>query len=210
MLYLFYGSDVSTAGLKARALVASLQTKRPEATLIKIEADNWDEALLRSQLGGQGLFSSKYIVWLDRVSEKTEAKEALAELAPLMRDSENIFVMLEGKLLAALKKSLEGAATKTVVCDEKKAAPAEDSFAAFAIANALARGDNFKAWQAYRQAVDAGTASENIIGILFWKAKTLGAKSLARDLVTLYHEGHRGRRDLELATEKLLLNCAKP
>ena len=42
--------------------------------------------------------------------------------------------------------------------------------------------------------------------MLFWKAKTIENKKLAKDLVTLYHDGHRGLVDLELGMERLILS----
>ena len=58
-------------------------------------------------------------------------------------------------------------------------------------------------------------ARENIMKVItdalkvfkesFFQAKTIADKKLAKELVVLYHEGHRGRRDLELATERMLL-----
>jgi len=217
MLYVFYGTDTKTAVSKAHALVNSLRAKRPDAAFETIDGDSWDARIVESHLGGQGLFSSKYIVLVDRVTENVEAKEALPDLLAAMQESPNIFIVLEGKANAELKRTIEKSAEKAVECEPKAAVAGgaaglfkSDGFNVFGIADALAKKDPIKAWTLYRQAVDAGTAAENILGILFWKAKSLGSKELARELITLYHEGHRGRRDLELATEKLLLDCAKP
>ncbi len=163
--------------------------------------------MIEGHLGGQGLFSSKYIVFLDRVTENAEAKEELASLMGAMQESANIFIVLEGKLNAELKKAVDKSADKTVACEKPKA-PAFGPGApnVFALGDAVAKGDSFKAWSLYRQAVDSGTESEAIIGMLFWKAKTIGAKKLARELVTLYHDGHRGLVDLELGIERLILS----
>jgi DNA polymerase III delta subunit len=212
MLYVFHGTDTKTSVEKAHALVNSLRAKRPDASFQKIEADVWDRTIVESHLGGQGLFSSKYIVLLDRVTENADAKELLAELVPAMQESTNIFIVLEGKLNAELKRAVEKSAEKAVVCDIKAVDAAEkaDGFNIFGIAGALASKDAFKAWKMYREAIDSGTAVENILGILFWKAKSIADKNLAKELIVMYHEGHRGRRDLELATERLLLDCAKP
>ena len=212
MLYVFHGTDTKTAVEKAHALVASLRAKRPDASYQKVEADDWGGSIVESHLGGQGLFSSKYIVLLDRVTEDADAKEQLPDLIPAMQESTNIFIVLEGKLNAERKRAVEKSAEKAVVSDLKAvdAADKADGFNIFGIAGALASGDAFKAWKMYREAIDSGTAVENILGILFWKAKSITDKKLAKELIVLYHEGHRGRRDLELATERLLLDCAKP
>lgn len=211
MLYVFYGTDAAQAGNKARALVESLRAKRPDAAFEKVDADSWNPAIIEGHLGGQGLFSSKYIILVDRVTENADAKEKLADFIPAMQESPNIFIISEGKLLVELKKAVEKSAEKIVVCDKKEtASPFKvGGFNVFALGDAVVKGDPFKAWSLYRQAVESGMESEAIIGMLFWKAKTVGAKALARELVTLYHDGHRGLRDLELATEKLVLSCGR-
>ncbi len=212
MLYVIHGSDVAQAGVKARALVDSLRAKKPDAALEKIEADSWNSSVIESHLGGQGLFSNKYIIFLDRVTEKAEVKEEILKFIPAMQESPNIFVVFEGKLNAELKRAFAGSAEKTVEC-EKKTASAGDLKSGgpnvFALGDAVGRGDAFKAWSLYRQAVDSGAEPEAILGMLFWKAKTMRSKELARELVTLYHDGHRGLVDLELATERLVLNCGR-
>ena len=86
MLYAFYGSDVSKSAEKARALVASLQTKRPDAAYVKVDGDTWDPSILESHLGGQGLFSNKYIVFIDRVAEAADARDSLISFAPAMKE----------------------------------------------------------------------------------------------------------------------------
>jgi hypothetical protein len=146
-------------------------------------------------------------VFLDRVTENAEAREKIADFIKTMEESPNIFIVLEGKLNAELKKGFEKDAEKAVECEpETKGAPfKEDGFNIFALANAVGRREPLKAWSIYRQAVDAGIAAENILGILFWKAKSMSSPALARDILVLYHEGHRGARDLELGLERMLL-----
>jgi DNA polymerase III delta subunit len=213
MLYVFYGTDAAQAGEKARALVESLRQKRPDAAYEKIDADSWDPSVLQSHLGGQGLFSNKYIVFVDRVTENKSAKEELADYIEAMQESPNIFILYEGKVLTELKKALEKHAEKIVVVDEKKAAGSffggGDGPNIFALADAVGKRDAVRAWTLYRQAVDGGIESEAIIGMLFWKAKSLENKALAKRLVTLYHDGHRGLCDLELGIEKLVLEAGR-
>ena len=209
MLYVFHGTDIQTAVGKAHSLIDSLQAKRPDAAFVKFEADSWDQNAIEGHLGGQGLFSSKYIVFVDRVTENADAKEALPDLLAAMQESSNIFIVLEGKPNAELKRALEKSSEKIVECEPKVAVAKKEEFNIFALTSAFASRDAFKAWKIYREAIDAGTAVENILGLLFWKAKSIMNKELARDLLVLYHEGHRGRRDLELATEQCILNCAK-
>jgi DNA polymerase III delta subunit len=181
MLYVFYGSDVSKSSSKALALVESLRTKRPDAAFIRLEAKDWDPSVVEQHLGGQGLFSNKYIVLLDRLSENTEAKEALSDFIAAFQESPNIFIALEGKLNAELKKAFEKSAEKSVVSDipaESKGGFGKGDFNIFALADALGMRDAFKSWKIYREAIDNGIEPENIVGTLFWQAKSM---VLARD-----------------------------
>ena len=210
MLYVFHGTDLATSAKKARTLIDSLRLKKPDAAFEKIEAASWDPAAIEGHLGGQGLFSSKYIIFLDRVTENAEAKDALPGLVASMNESPNIFIVLEGKLNADLKRAVEKDSEKAAVSDLKEKAPAKAGADIFALASAFGAKDAFKAWSLFRQATDAGTEPEAIAGMLFWKAKSMGSVPLARKLIVMYHEAHRGRNDLELSLERLVLDCAKP
>ena len=205
-LYVYHGTDIATSAKKARALIDSLRTKRPDAAFAEMIADQWDPSALEGHLGTQGLFSSKYVVLLNRVTENADAKEALPSLIGAMNESPNIFIVLEAKLNAELKRAVEKSAEKAVLSDVKDAS-AKPEFNVFALAGALAAREPFKAWSLYRQAIDGGSEPEAIAGMLFWKAKSMGSTSLARRLITLYHDGHRGILDLEWGIEKLLLSC---
>jgi len=246
MLYVFYGTDVAKSAEKARSLVASLQAKKPDAAYVRIDSDSWDPAALESHLGGQGLFSNKYIVFLDRIADDADARESLIAFAPTMKESTNIFVWLEGKGNAELKKTIEKCADKAVVSDKPVAsgfpgaAGGSDKaeFNIFALADAVGARNSLKAWAIYRSAVDAGLEPESVIGTLFWQAKSMVAaarcataaeaglspfvfskaksaaknyspvelRSMMTDLISIYHDSHRGLVDGELAIEKWCAN----
>lgn len=224
MLYVYHGTDIAKSIQKARSLIDSLRAKRPDATYIEVVADSWSPTVVEENIGGQGLFSSKYIVFLNRVSEKADAKDELPDLASMMHESTNIFVVLEGKLNAELKKAVEKHADKAVESDEASvksgfgAKGGKGEFNIFALADAVGSRNALKSWTLYRQAIDSGLEPENIIGVLFWKMKSLisaknagvysekESKDLLMDLVTIYHDGHRGLTDTESALEKRMLD----
>lgn len=241
MLYVFHGTDTQKVVEKAASLIASLRAKRPDAAYERIEADKWSSGVVQSHLGGQGLFSSRYIVFLDRVTENAEAKEQLPDLIPAMAESENVFIALEGKMTAELKKVFEKHAEKMVEAEKMEKDSRKEGFNIFALADAVGERNAFKAWSTYRQAVDNGVEPENAIGTLFWQVKSMitaanaknagesglspfvfskakkGAgnysseelRKLADDLVTIYHDAHRGICDAELALESLMLRLGR-
>ena len=197
-------------------LAASLKEKRPDAAYVAVDADHWSRAAVEEHLGGQGLFSNKYIVFLDRVTENAEGKDELPGLLEAMNESANIFIVLEAKANAELKKSIDAHAEKAVLSDlaEKKSGP---EFNVFALGEALASRDSFKAWKLYREAIDGGSEPEAIAGMLFWKAKMMvtkgggkysaeESKALLGQIIVLYHDAHRGLVDFELGLERMMLS----
>lgn len=245
MLYVFHGTDTRSVITKATALVTSLRAKRPDASYVRVEAGNWTSSIIEEHLGGQGLFSNKYIILLDRVTENAEAKEQMADCINLMQESTNIFIVLEGKLNAELTKVFDKGAEKVVICDNVASKISQGlnagkdggNFNIFALADAVGERNSFKAWSVYRQAIDNGTEPENIVGTIFWQLKSMAVatsgnsagetglspfvyskakraagnysadelRTLTEKFITLYHDGHRGKVDMELGVERVLL-----
>lgn len=245
MLYVFHGSDTHSAITKASALVNSLRSKKPDAGYVRVEAGTWTSSIIEEHLGGQGLFSNKYIIFLDRVTENADAKEVLPSFVSVMHESANIFIVVEGKVNAELKKAFEKNAEKIVECERvavgsgggKNNSVAKEEFNIFALADAVGQRDSFKAWSIYRQAIDSGVEVESIVGTIFWQIKSIilsktsstageaglnpfvfgktkkystnysmdELKQWSNSIITIYHDGHRGKVDLELGVERLLL-----
>lgn len=237
MIYSFYGTNISESLKKARNLVNSLRKKKPDAAYDEMSSQNWNFSVLQGHLGGQGLFSSRYIIFLNRIMENLEARDQFSDLIPSMKESENIFILLEGKLLAEQKKLIEKFSEKTVLTDIAETGKSKKEFNIFSLADAVGSKDPVKLWIVFREAIRSGHEIESILGTLFWQVKSMVlakkassatetglnpfvfSKSkryaqnysdteldiLMRELVVMYHEGHRGIHDLELVTEKMLL-----
>jgi DNA polymerase III delta subunit len=174
MLYVFHGTDIGKSQEKARTLINSLRAKKPDAAFVHITANDWNPRVVEEHLGGQGLFSNKYIVFLDRLNENSEAKEKVPDFIPAIHESANIFILLEGKLLADFKKIIEKNAEKIVVSDLAAVSPfAKKDFNIFALADAVGSRDSIKAWTIYRQALENGIEAEAISGTLFWQIKSM-------------------------------------
>lgn len=215
MIYFLHGSDIDKGRSKAHELIASLQKKKPDASFFKMSADDFDEAVLQGYTGGQGLFESKYIIFLDRLCEDKKIKEDFLEHIKEIAESSNIFIILEGKIDKATSGKIEKKAEKTqeFLLPEKK----KEEYNAFALADAVGKRDRKTAWMLYRKAIDKGEAPEALHGMMFWKIKTMltagfpGAYSkeelyaVADRLVTVYHDSRRGVHELETGVETLLL-----
>ncbi len=216
MIYFYYGTDTERARVKAHELIDSLQKKKPDAGFFKISTENFNQSTLEEYIGSQGLFSSKYIVFLDRLCEKKEVKEQFLDKIKEIVESQNIFIILEGKIDKVTATKIEKKSEKFVKFDlaekfEKK------EYGAFALADAFGRHDKKDTWVLYRKAIDKGEAPEALHGMLFWKAKTMlltGGQSnweqdelldLIDELITVYHEARRGKHELETGLEALLV-----
>ena len=238
MLYSFHGSDISKSSDKARSLVNSLRLKKPDAAFIEINPNNWSPSVIEENLGGQGLFSSKYIILLNQLFEEEEIGEKLVEFLPALQESDNIFIVNEGKVKAELKKAFQKQAEKVVVSEKTETKKNfGQEFNIFSLGDAIGAKDRFKAWSIYREAIQKGLEPENIVGTIFWQLKSIAlaskAKSaseaglnpfvyskskkyaanysaqelnnLLKEVVVLYHDGHRGLVDMELGAEKMML-----
>lgn len=217
MIYFLHGNDVNKGRAKAGELVASLLKKKPDASFLKIDVQNWDKSLLQECIGGQGLFVSKNIIMLDRLCEKKEIKEQFLDKIKEIGESENIFIIFEGKLDKATVAKIEKKSEKTqeFLLPEKEK---KEEYSAFALADALGKRDRKTTWVLYRKAIDRGEAPEALHGMMFWKVKTMIMNSyggaytkdelfnLAERLVTVYHEARRGKHELETGVEGLILS----
>lgn len=209
--------------------------ERDGATVERIEAEACTTELLRDRAGGISLFGGREVTLIDTPSESAEALETLLENAALLGESLNWFVVIEGKLKAADKKTLQKHANEFFECAEAKK---EERFNVFSLTDALLRRDKKSLWVLLRRAQLAGLTSEEIIGTLFWQIKTMRlaaraaspaeadlkpfvynkAKSglskyregevdeLSRKLVAVYHDGHLGKTDIDNALERFVLS----
>jgi DNA polymerase III delta subunit len=223
MIYFFHGTDTEKARVKANELADSLRKKKPDASFFRIDAENFDTTKLQEYIGGQGLFSNKYIVLLDRLCAEKEVKEQFTDLLKEIAESENIFIIFEGKIDKATATKIEKKAEKTATSDltEKEEREIknkkEGALNVFEIANALGEKNKKHLWIIYRQLIEEGKAPEEIHGVLFWKAKTMllaggsniwkseELSKMIEDLIMVYHEARRGAHELETGLEALLI-----
>lgn len=180
MLYVLHGSDIEKGKDKLRELAQNLQSKKPDASFFRIDDESFDTSQLSELMEGQGLFENKYIVVFDRVFANAEAKEVVLKNLVSIADSQNIFILFEGKLDKKTITRLEKRAEKIQVFEGKEKEKKED-FNIFALTDALGRRDRKNLWVLYRKAKQKGIPDEEIHGILFWQVKSMlladGAKN---------------------------------
>ena len=181
MIYLFYGQDIDQARRKANGVVESLLKKRPDASLFRLDSDTWQDSAFDEYVGGQGLFSQKYIVVLDRLFEKKELKEYVVERLKILKASDNIFIILENSLDKATLTKFEKNAEKIQAFGEEKAEIKKKDFNLFAMTDALGARNQKRLWTLYQQALQHDVVSEELHGILFWQVKSMLLVVLSKD-----------------------------
>lgn len=143
-----------------------------------------------------------------------ERGEEYMDAAKELVASPHTFVFEEEKLLKKPTDVLTKAGAKIELPAEKK--KAGESFNMFGLATIFGNRDKKKLWIELQKAARTGTAPEAVAGMLHWKVRDMFAKGstkyskpelaqLSRELITLYHDSHRGAGDLELLLERFAL-----
>jgi len=228
MLKVFYGTD-RTAVRDA----AQKEYEKVGMTPTTIEDTTYVSGAVASAVGAASLFGGAECFVLDTPSGDEEFESEVVGSLKELASSQNVFIVLEGALLADAKKKY----TKHADMVEEFTATKAERFNSFAIAEALAKKDKKNMWVLLNQAQAAGLRNEEIIGMLWWQLKALrlakltrtaeeaGMKDypykkskqalsnfkegevekLSRSLLELYHLSHQGKRDMDLALEEWVL-----
>jgi len=249
MIFLYFGNDRDAILLRARTLIEGLKRKKPDATVVAIDADNFTRESFRELVQSQSLFAGNSIIRCDGLLERVEIKDVVLKEVPQMASSGNIFILLEEKLLAAERKVIEQHAKELLERskkDPKKGIPGVlehrgGPYDVYAFANALAARDARLLWRLYHEGLAQGIAAEELYWKCIWQMRmlllakkcptdmaTLGVKDypaqkaikaasdweeralmdLNSRLVTLYHEARRGKRDIEIGLEYVILSLS--
>ena len=153
-------------------LVDALRAKKPDAAFFKMDAEHWSADKLEEFIHSMGLFEQKYIVVLDNVFENKDAKEFVVRNVKTVADSDNIFILLEGKLDKKTVATLEGTAQKVLVFSQKEVKK-KPELNIFSLGDALGRRNKKELWLLFQKARSAGLSHEEIHGTLFWMVKSM-------------------------------------
>jgi DNA polymerase III delta subunit len=231
MLAVFYGTDRGATRDKASLF---LSKNVPHVAADTIDTTNYHPGQLAVLADAKSLFGGIEAYILDTPSTDSEFETEVTEHLAQFAASDNVFVVLESRLLAAAKKKYEKHATESEESNAEKA----ERFNAFSLAEALAKRDKKNLWVLLQEANLAGLRPEEIVGMLWWQLKAIRlasmtsspaeagmkdypykkAKSalhkykledlvaLSTSLLTLYHEAHQGKSDMNLQLEKWCLS----
>lgn len=235
MIYFLYGTDTHKARKKLHELLDLAQKKRPGSELFKMTTENWNEAQFDELLVSRGLFESKYTVVLDNLFEKKEIKDYVLERLENLEVSEQIFLILEGKVDAGAAKRIESRAKQSQ--QFTKIESVKQYSGIFSITDGLLEKDKKNLWISYVDFIGKGFAPEEIHGVFFWQVKNMilashigrqsesglspfvyknalsGARKykteelteMSSGLVNMTHRVRRGEGELEIMLEKWIL-----
>lgn len=227
MLFVFFGND--TIGVRQTSHQFVDEKNENGFRTETIDSDSYAPGILRDAAGGASLFGGETLYVIDTPSADPVFYEDVTEHLDMLEDSSNIFIVIEGALLAPEKKKF---AKYAETIEEVKGEKAE-RFNTFALADALLKKDKKTLWLLLNNAIREKISPEEIIGVLWWQLKTLRLAALtksaseagmkdfpynkakralvqfsltdaekhSRELLTIYHEGHAGKVDLDLALE---------
>lgn len=228
MLHIYFGSD--TVATRTRALSIAHDAGN---AVNRVESETYIPGQITDAVRSVSLFGGATTYIIDMPSALEEMNDEVLSCLSDMAESADLFIVIDGVLLAAPKKKWLSAA---LVAEEftKTAIARVD---VFRLAGALFLRDKKTMWMLLCEARLAGLASEEIIGTLWWQLKTLrvaavtksaeeaGMKefpynkakralknfkpgeleTLSSSLLAVYHDGHGGVRDIELSLEEWVL-----
>lgn len=221
MIYLFAGDDATT---RHKAYEKFIATATEGVETFFISRNDFDKVHVESLYSGAGLFFSKCNVVFTQVLEHEDIADFILEKLPVIAESQNDFIFLEGKLkkpvLDAFKKALptgRQAVPYLNIYDLSK--EKKEKFDNFLLATAFSNKDKVNLWIYFRQAMDRGVGMEELVGVLFWKAKDMILKknfgkfkeselqNFTSKISYLLPEARRDGLDDEAAFERFLLEA---
>lgn len=220
MIYLFYGDDTKSKNRDYEKFVKFLSTQAGVETSTEtffVGKNDFNPMEVESFYSGSGLFFTKCVVVFTNVFEKEETLNFILNKLNLIADSSNDFVFLEGKLNKPVVEAFKKVGTKINVFELPK--EKKEKFDNFLLANAFGKRDKLNLWIYFRQAIDKGVGMEELVGVLFWKAKDMmikkdfskfsenELKNFVGKISYLLPEARREGRDAESVFEQFLLDA---
>lgn len=214
MIYLFAGDDTKN---KIKSYEIFLKSSKKELEVFLINKNNFDFVQIESFYSGAGLFFNKCIIVFSNILEKEEIEYFIFKKLKLLANSSNIFVFLEGKLKKSDLDLFRKANAELNVFELPK--EKLEKYNNFLLAYDFEKRDKLNLWVHFREAIDLGVGMEELIGVLFWKAKDMLLKKNfnkfkekeLKDFISrisyLLPEARREGRDDEASFEQFLLEA---
>jgi len=175
MIYFIYGNNFLKSRDKLREILDSFIKKNPESSYLKIDKENWSENYLEEMLQVQGLFQNKYVVVLDLLFENKDIAEMILERMDDLKESSNIFIIIENEPTKEIVKKISKFSEKTQEFSLKEIKGKPKEFNIFLLTDTLGTKDKKNLWILYEKAKRSGVDPEEIHRILFWQVRALSS-----------------------------------
>lgn len=172
MYYLFHGKDVSKSRAKLQATILSFSKKNPHSNILRVSEGDFNESQFLEFFGGQSLFSDKLLIICDDILKNDDAREFILENLTELKNSPNVFIILEDELKKAEFEEIGKNSEKVFNFDlEKKEIKKE--FNIFLISDAFGEKNKKKLWIVFNKAKRNGMVAEEIFWKIVWQAKNI-------------------------------------
>lgn len=170
MLYVIYGNNRDQGLKHAQVLRDGFLNKG--AVLEVVEEEKISDEWLEEALSSAGLFGERSIFVLQGVLEKKENQDIFISKKENLKNSGNVFLILEPSFSKKTAEEFEGCAEEV---KEFAVSKNEDKpeFNIFSLGDALGGRNKKELWILYQRAVVAGLRDEEISGTLFWSIKNI-------------------------------------
>lgn len=214
MIYLFCGDDTKNKHESYEKFIKSISTG---VETFFIGKNDFNMMETESFYSGSGLFFTKCVIVFTNIFEKEETLDFVLEKLNLMGESGNNFVFLEGKLNKPIIDAFKKARAELNIFELPK--EKKEKYDNFLLTYDFEKRDKLNLWIHFRQAIDVGVGMEELVGVLFWKAKDMllkknfikfsesELKNFAGKLSYLLPEARKEGRDAESVFEQFLLDA---
>ncbi|MFZ2072510.1 MAG: hypothetical protein WA101_00965 [Minisyncoccia bacterium] len=212
MIYLFSGDDFKN---KHKAYEKFIESLSKDVETFFISKNDFDKIQTESFYSGSGLFFKKCAVIFTDIFEREETRDFILEKLEQMSSSGNDFIFLESKLNKPILDAFKKARAELNIFELPK--EKKEKYDNFLLAYDFEKRDKLNLWIHFRQAMDLGVGMEELVGVLFWKAKDMilkknfskvteiELKNFTDKLSYLLPEARKEGIDAEAAFEKFLL-----
>lgn len=227
MLHVFFGNNPIAVRQKAYAYISLLEEKG--AQLVRIDEDTYASGIIADAVGAVSLFGDTNIYLIDTPSSLGELNDQVHEFAQAMSESATEFVVIEGPLLVAQKKPYQKYATleesKGSPLERFNVFALADALSRrdkktlwIGLCEAKAQGLSAEEiigtlwWQLKTLRLASQTKNAEEAGMKdfpYSKAKRSlhnfkagDLEHLCLSLLSLYHQGHQGETDIDMALEE--------
>ena len=214
MIYLFAGDDVKN---KHNNYEKFLNSAPRDVEIFFINKNDFDKVQIESLYSGESLFFKKNIVVFSNIFESEDIRDFILDKLEFMEKSKNSFLFLEGSLNKPIIDAFKKARAELNIFELTK--EKKEKYDNFLLAYDLERRDKLNLWIHFRQAVDLGVGMEELVGVLFWKAKDMilkknfskfkeeELKNFSEKLSYLLPEARKNDIDAETRFEEFLLEA---